>query len=70
MSEQEPFIRNLQIAGIIALSIALIMTWGRIAFAWFKGGQGDDWYYPLVMSLQAFFILVQFWIIRLRRSAS
>ena len=53
------------------MAVVVILTWGHIAFGWFKNGEmSDAWYYPLVISLEVFFLLVQLWIIRMRRQAS
>ena len=71
MTEQERFIRIIRAAALVAMAVVVVLTWGHIAFGWFKSGAvSDAWYYPLVISLEVFFLLVQLWIIRMRRQAS
>lgn len=56
---------------MVAMSVVIVLLWGHVAFGWFKNGYSSaSWYYPLVISLEVFYLLVQVWIIRLRRSAS
>ena len=71
VTEQERFIRIVRVLALIAMSVVIVLTWGHIAFGWFKYDDSSNaWYYPLVISLEVFFILVQVWIIRIRRSTS
>ena len=71
MTETDRLVRLLQLLAVIALCPVLVMSWGHLAFGWFKDGTpGESFYYALTMSLQVFFILVQVWIIRLRSRAS
>lgn len=71
MTERGRLIRIVRALALIAMSVVIVLTWCHLAFGWFKyGDAGTAWYYPLIISLEVFFILVQIWIIRLRRSAS
>lgn len=64
MSEQR-FIDAVRIAANIAMAVVVVLVLGNLAFVW---GEHTAWYYPCVFSLQVFFILVQLWVIRMRRS--
>lgn len=71
MTETERFIRVVRAFAMVAMSVVIVLLWGHVAFGWFKNGYSSaSWYYPLVISLEVFYLLVQVWIIRLRRSAS
>ncbi len=70
MSDEPRFIRMIQVAALLGMAVVLVLIWGHIAFNWFADGTpAESWYYAATMSLQLFFILVQVWIIRLRRKA-
>lgn len=71
MAETQLLMRVVRTTAVIAMLIVVVLTSGHVFLGWFKNGYGSDaWYYPLIIALETFYILVQVWLIRVRRSTS
>lgn len=69
MTQDERLIRIVRMVALVAMSVAVFLLTLHTFLGWFPfGDRSYAWYYPAIITLELFFILVQVWIFRVRRA--
>lgn len=70
MIDEDRLVHSVRFSSTLALLTAVVLMLGHVALGWFPHAGSNPWYYPLTLSLQLFYILVQVWVFRMRQRPS